>query len=418
MNAEIIAVGSELLLGQIANTNAQYISEQLATLGMNVFYHTVVGDNPERLKKVLEIADSRSELIILTGGLGPTKDDLTKDVVAGHVARKLVIDSEAMAAIEAFFRSAARPMTENNRRQALVIEGSRVLPNEVGMAPGMVVTIDKHVYILMPGPPHEMKPMFANHVKPFLNTLNEEPIISRVLRFFGIGESKLETEIIDLIDNQTNPTIAPLAKEGEVTLRLTAKHADRLQAEHLLDELEARIQARVGAFFYGYGETSLAAVVFDLLNQKGLTVAAAESLTGGLFSQQLTDVPGASAVFNGGVVCYTNAVKRDILGVSEEILEAEGAVSESCAVQLAEGVRARCGADIGISFTGVAGPDKSEGKEVGTVYIGLAAGGKTHVFSKQINGNRADIRQRTILHGFDVIRRYLAGRSPFDEKIE
>ncbi|GGE46016.1 putative competence-damage inducible protein [Pullulanibacillus camelliae] len=416
MNAELIAVGSELLLGQIANTNAQFISEQLAELGINVFYHTVVGDNPERLKQVISIAQSRSELIIFTGGLGPTKDDLTKETVAQCLDRRLVTDDKAMQQIEDYFKKLNREMTENNRKQAIVLEGSRVLPNNNGMAPGMIIETESHRYILMPGPPSEMKPMFLGEVKPYLLKDFNEPLHSRVLRFFGIGESALETELMDLIDAQTNPTIAPLAKEGEVTLRLTAKHRNPAEATKLLDDTEAKISARVGEFLYGYGdETTLPQVVFELLKDKGLTVASAESLTGGLFSQQLTDFPGASALFSGGIVGYTNEVKRDVLGVEQRILDENGAVSEACAMAMASGAAEHCHADLGISFTGVAGPSLEEDHPVGTVFIGLSHGKTQVAHAFRFNGSRRGIRQRSVMHGFDLIRRYLLEKSPFEK---
>ncbi|GGH81981.1 nicotinamide-nucleotide amidase [Pullulanibacillus pueri] len=408
MNAEIIAVGSELLLGQIANTNAQFISEQLAELGINVFFHTVVGDNPKRLEQVIHIAQTRSNLIIFTGGLGPTKDDLTKEVVAKCLGRALVTDKTAMDQIEAYFIKQGRVMTENNRRQAIILEGSHVLPNNNGMAPGMIIENPEHRYILMPGPPSEMRPMFLNSVKPYLmNDLNE-PLHSRVLRFFGIGESALETELMDLIDSQTNPTLAPLAKEGEVTLRLTAKHKDAAVAQELLNDLEQKIQSRVGQFLYGYGDaTSLPKVVFELLKEKHLTVAAAESLTGGLFSQQLTDLPGASSVFKGAVVSYTNQVKGHLLEVAQTTLDNAGAVSRACAEEMAIGAKKQCGSDIGISFTGVAGPSTEEGQPIGTVFIGIADDNETVVHALELNGSRAAIRKRTVLHGFDFLRRHL-----------
>ncbi len=292
MKAEIVAVGTELLLGQIANTNAQFISEQLAEIGVDVFYHTAVGDNPERLRAAVEIARSRSDVLIFTGGLGPTKDDLTKEVISEMLGRRLVIDRAALSSIEEHFKKTNRPMTENNKKQALVMEGARVLPNEKGMAPGMILETDGVIYILMPGVPSEMKAMFTNAVKPYLSSKVHEPIVSRVLRFFGIGESALETRLADLIDRQSRLTIAPLAKEGEVTLRLTVKHADAHVSQRLLDEAEAEIRARVGDYLYGYGETSLAETVFRLLRERGLTIASAESLTGGLFAERLTDLPG------------------------------------------------------------------------------------------------------------------------------
>lgn len=408
LNAELIAVGTELLLGQIANTNAQFISKELAELGINVFYHTVVGDNSDRLKKAVETAEGRANCLIFTGGLGPTKDDLTKETIASSLGVGLKIDQEALRQIEAYFTRVGRPMTENNRRQAVVLEGSQVLPNNNGMAPGMILEKNDHLYILLPGPPSEMKPMFLESVRPYLMKTQGAPITSRVLRFFGIGESALETELMDLIDNQTNPTLAPLAKEGEVTLRLSAKTSDLAEAERMLDALESKITARVGEFLYGYGDdNSLPQVVFKALKEKGLTLAAAESLTGGAFSEAISAFPGASELFLGGIVSYTNGVKQNVLKVPHSVLETDGAVSEQCAKDMAENVRQLTGANLGISFTGVAGPSESEGKPVGTVFIGLSSEQGTTVYPLKLSGSRLAIRQRTVKNGFNIIRKSL-----------
>jgi nicotinamide-nucleotide amidase len=419
MNAEIVAVGTELLLGQIANTNAQWISERLADVGVNVYFHSVVGDNPDRLKHVFETARDRSDLVIVTGGLGPTKDDLTKEVIASCLGKRLVTDQQALKKIEDHFAKTGRKMTDNNRKQALVIEGSRVLENHNGLAPGMILTEGSTTYVLMPGVPSEMKGMFLDQVLPALASASGKRLVSRVLRFFGIGESALETKILDLIENQTNPTIAPLAKDGEVTIRLTAAHSDPLAAKKLLDETEQRIRERTGDTLYGYGDqTTLAEVASHLLREHHLTVSSAESLTGGLFAKQITDVPGASDVFLGGVVSYVNAVKEQVLNVPVDVLQTEGAVSAICAEKMACAVRVMTGSDLGISFTGVAGPNSSEGKTPGTVFIGFADGRETRSFSYRFNGTREQIRHRTVLTGFDLIRRFLLNAEPFGQKNE
>jgi nicotinamide-nucleotide amidase len=410
LNAEIIAVGSELLLGQIVNTNARFISQQLAGQGINVFYHTVVGDNPNRLKSAIEIAESRSKIIIFTGGLGPTKDDLTKETIARHLGKQLVMDEAALESIELFFKRTNRVMTENNRKQALVLDGSQVLPNDHGMAPGMVVSGENHTYMLLPGPPKEMEPMFIHYGAKALSSKaqSNEKIVSRVLRFFGIGEAALETEIMDLIDAQSNPTIAPLAGDGEVTLRLTAKHTDENIALTMLDDVEAKISQRVGEFLYGYDHTSLLAELTKMLKDRNLTITAAESLTGGMFQQELTSISGASTVFNGGVVCYSNEVKHQVLQVKQETLDKHGAVSEQCAHELAENAARIFGTDIGISFTGVAGPSEVEGKPVGTVYIGMAMKGMpTRVEKLTLGGTREAIRNRAVKYGSYFILRNL-----------
>ncbi|AMX83970.1 competence/damage-inducible protein A [Geobacillus subterraneus] len=413
MNAEIIAVGSELLLGQIANTNAQFLSQQLAELGINVYFHTAVGDNAARLEQAVNVAQTRADLILFTGGLGPTKDDLTKETIARLLGRRLVTDEEALRAIEAYFVRTNRPMTENNKKQALVLEGSAVLKNEHGMAPGMALSVNGITYMLLPGPPKEMRPMFTKYGRAFLRSAFSlsERIESRVLRFFGIGESALETALADLIDAQSNPTIAPLAGDGEVTLRLTAKHRDGAEAKRLLDETEAAILMRVGRYCYGYNDETLFTKTIERLKERGWTVAAAESLTGGWFLEQLTAIAGASAVVQGGVVCYTNGVKEQVLGVPQPLLETDGAVSEPCARLLAENVRAMCGADVGISFTGVAGPDPLEGHPPGTVYVGIAVRGRdTAVHRLTLSGTRDDIRVRTAKYGcFFLLETLAAG---------
>ncbi|MBE2929678.1 competence/damage-inducible protein A [Anoxybacillus flavithermus] len=401
MKAEIIAVGSELLLGQIANTNAQFLSQQLAEIGIDVYYHTVVGDNPQRLTHAIEVAKQRSNLIIFTGGLGPTKDDLTKETIAKMLNKSLVLDEEAWQSICDYFSKTNRPMSPNNRKQALVLEGSHVLKNEHGMAPGMALVVDHVTYMLLPGPPKEMQPMFMKYGRPFLLQKRHvrEKIVSRVLRFFHIGESQLETEIEDLIDAQTNPTIAPLASDGEVTLRLTAKHEREEEAKRMIDEVEENILARVRPYFYGYNDETLFSKLLATLKEKDKTLAVAESLTGGLFLKEMTALPTASSVIAGGVVCYTNEIKENVLHVPKEILQTEGAVSGRCAQLLAENVRKLCRSDIGISFTGVAGPDDLEGKPVGTVWIGIATERGTKTFAFTLSGNRQAIRMRTAKYG-------------------
>ncbi|UZJ77103.1 competence/damage-inducible protein A [Fictibacillus sp. KU28468] len=401
MNAEIIAVGSELLLGQIANTNAKFISAELADLGINVFYHSVVGDNPKRLESVIKTAQSRSNLLIFTGGLGPTKDDLTKETIATVLVKNLVYDQEAMDHIEMYYKRTGRVMSENNRKQALVLEGSEILPNKHGMAPGMALHEDGLSYILLPGPPKEMQPMFSSFAVPYLSGRlpGKEPIVSRVLRFFGIGESLLEATLQDIIDQQSNPTVAPLAGNHEVTLRLSAKFLDNKIAQEQLDVLEGKIRERVGEFLYGYGDDSLQKAATEQLKDKKLTVSSAESLTGGWFGKQITDMPGSSEIFKGSVVCYTNEIKEQLLGVSHELLVSEGAVSENCAKQMAEKVRNLTGSDIGISFTGVAGPGPSENKEAGTVFIGLADETGTEVYPLALSGSRTAVRERSVMYG-------------------
>jgi nicotinamide-nucleotide amidase len=411
MNAEIIAVGSELLLGQIVNSNAQFISEQLAEMGVNVYYHTSVGDNPERLHHAITVAQERADLLIFTGGLGPTKDDLTKETIAKALGTTLTMDEDALESIKRYFNKVNRDMTPNNEKQALILAGSRVLKNEHGMAPGMLLNKDGKAYMLLPGPPSEMKPMFSKYGKQAIFTLlkKREIIHSRVLRFFGIGEAQLETELEDLIDKQTNPTIAPLAGDGEVTLRLTAKHESKDIATSLLDTVEQNIMGIAGDYFYGYNQDSLVEVGFKLLKEKGLTLSCAESLTGGLFQAQLASLPGASSILNGGVVCYQDEVKTTILSVKESTLEDHTAVSEQCAQELAENVRELFSSDIGISFTGVAGPGSHEGQPAGTVWIGLSIKDQpTKAFLLNLGGGRNANRKRTAKYGWHYLIKELS----------
>ena len=402
MNAEIIGVGSELLLGQIANTNAQFISSGLAEIGVNVYFHTVVGDNQERLRQAIETAEKRADLLIYTGGLGPTKDDLTKETVAEYIGKTLITDRDSMESIERYFEKIGRKMTENNRKQALVIEGAEVFPNHHGMAPGMAVSNGKCIHVLLPGPPSEMQPMYKDYLEPFLlkDMGRRERIESRVLRFFGIGESQLETDIEDILDAQTNPTIAPLAANGEVTLRITAKHETSAGAEKLIRHAEEEILNRVGDYFYGYNETTLMTEAIALLKEREWTISAAESLTGGMFQEELTRIPGAGLILKGGIVCYTNEAKQKLLKISDSTIKEHGVVSEACAIEMAVNIKNLLGSDVGISFTGVAGPDELEGNPVGTVFIGLSLPGR-EPFAKKLNlgGMREGNRVRSVKYG-------------------
>lgn len=406
MNAEIIAVGSELLLGQIVNTNARFLSQKLAELGINVFFHTAVGDNPSRLLSAVEIAQKRADILIFTGGLGPTKDDLTKETVAHLLGCELIYSEDSLKSIHAHFSKVNRVMTENNKRQATVFDGSSVFLNSHGMAPGFAYEYFGKIFIFLPGPPSEMEPMVIESVVPFLvNLLGVKGrIVSRVLRFFGIGEAELETRILDLLEKQSNPTIAPLANDGEVTLRLTANGLEDNIILSLLDSTEKQILDRVGEYFYGYNQTTLLENFFQLLKERNLTISAAESLTGGLFQQELTSIPGARAVFKGGLVTYSNEVKTSILGVKEETIQQHGVVSLACAAEMADCIREKFNTDIGISFTGVAGPDELEGKPVGLVFIGISMVGKETIVKKLQLGSIRDLnRIRTIKNAYHIL---------------
>ena len=349
MNAEILAVGSELLLGQISNTNAKFISNQLSELGINVYYHTVVGDNSKRLEEAITIAESRADLIIFSGGLGPTKDDLTKETIARHLGLDLVIDQVALSYIEQFFAKRGIAMTENNRKQALVLAGSEVLANHHGMAPGMILTKDKRTYILLPGPPKELEPMFQFEAKPKLGTMLNDGgvIVSHVMRFYGIGEAELEVRVQDILDSQTNPTVAPLAADGEVTLRVTAKAQSEQEAQQLIAGKVSEIRAIVGDFQYGINDDSLASKTVEMLQDNNLTISAAESLTAGLFQSELAEIPGVGNSLIGGVVTYTEDAKVKQLGIDQQLLDTYGIVSSECAAAMASAVRERFGTNIG-----------------------------------------------------------------------
>ena len=415
MKAEIIAVGTEILTGQIVNTNAQFLSEKLAEIGVDVYFQTAVGDNEARLLSLFEIASQRSNLVIMTGGLGPTEDDLTKQTLAKFLGKDLVFDPQAQEKLDIFF--AHRPdyaRTPNNERQAQIVEGATPLPNETGLAVGGVSEVDGVTYVVLPGPPSELKPMVLNQLLPKL--LTGTKLYSRVLRFFGIGESQLVTILADLIDHQTDPTLAPYAKTGEVTLRLSTKAVSQEKADQALDILENQILSRqtfegisLRDICYGYGEeTSLASVVVEELKKRQKSITAAESLTAGLFQATLADFSGVSAIFNGGFVTYSLEEKSKMLDISEQELKEHGVVSEFTARKMAEQARIKTQSDYGVSLTGVAGPDNLEGHPAGTVFIGLAHAKGTEVIKANIAGrSRADVRQIAVMHAFNLVRKAL-----------
>ena len=415
MKAEIIAVGTEILTGQIVNTNAQFLSEKLAEIGVDVYFQTAVGDNEARLLSLLEIASQRSNLVILTGGLGPTEDDLTKQTLAKFLGKNLVFDPQAQEKLDIFF--AHRPdyaRTPNNERQAQIVEGATPLPNETGLAVGGVSEVDGVTYVVLPGPPSELKPMVLNQLLPKLMTGTK--LYSRVLRFFGIGESQLVTILADLIDHQTDPTLAPYAKTGEVTLRLSTKAVSQEKADQALDILESQILSRqtfegisLRDICYGYGEeASLASVVVEELKKRQKSITAAESLTAGLFQATLADFSGVSAIFNGGFVTYSLEEKSKMLDIYEQELKEHGVVSEFTARKMAEQARLKTQSDYGVSLTGVAGPDSLEGHPAGTVFIGLAHAKGTEVIKANIAGrSRADVRQIAVMHAFNLVRKAL-----------
>lgn len=403
-----MSVGTELLLGDILNTNAQYLSRRLADLGIPVYFHTTVGDNPERLKKVLEIAFSRSDMVIATGGLGPTQDDLTKEISAEFFNKKLVLHEESLKRIKEFFERRGLNLTEGNIKQAYIIEGGRVIPNDWGTAPGIILEEGSKILILLPGPPKEMIPMFETYVVPYLSTFSSGIIYSKVLRVCGIGESFMEEKVKDLIKSQANPTIAPYAKEGEAILRITARAKSKEEAEKMIEGVVKEIRKRLGDYIYGEGETSLEEVVVNLLLEKGLTISIAESCTGGLISARLVNVPGVSKVFKGSIIAYDNEVKIKELNVPEEIIKEYGAVSSQCAMKMAEGIAKKMGTDIGLSATGIAGPEGGTlEKPIGLVYIGLYIRGEMSYKELRLSGDRNRIRLYTTINALDFLRRGL-----------
>jgi len=407
---ELIAVGTELLLGSIVNSDAQMLSRELSALGLNVYYHTVVGDNPARLRQAVETAKSRADILITTGGLGPTCDDLTKNTLAEVFGKKLVRDEDSVRRIEEYFTRLRRPMTDNNLNQALLPEGCTIFPNDWGTAPGCAFEAKgKHV-VMLPGPPSECLPMFRACAAPYLKQFSEGVIASRILRVFGMGESAVETLLREEMNHLTNPTLAPYAKTGEVELRITAKADTEEQALELIAPVEARVRQVLGNWIYGVDVPSLEEVVVQALRSRGLSLGCAESCTGGFVSKRVTAVPGASKVFRGGVVCYTNGVKQDLLGVSGELLEREGAVSRPVAEAMALGARQALKCDLAVAVTGLAGPGGDErGNPEGLVFVALAGTDGLRVRELHLGQGRERIRRIAASHALDMVRRAALG---------
>ena len=395
MRAEIITVGTEILLGDIVNTNSQYLAKELANLGIEVYYQGTVGDNEKRLLQSFEESLNRSDIVITTGGLGPTKDDLTKETAAKFFNQELVLDEKSWSDIKVYFNKLGKVPTENNKKQAYFPKDAIILENNNGTAPGAILKKGKKIIIVLPGPPKEMKPMFEEIVKPYLKRLTNGTLVSKTLRFYGIGESYLEEEIIDIINEQSNPTIAPYAKDTEVTLRVTAKGASKEEAIDLINPVVNKIKDRVGNYIYSYDDTSLEDTVAKLIINKNLTISVAESCTGGMVSSYLINYPGISSVFMEGCVTYSNEAKIKSLGVKKETLDKFGAVSEQTAIEMAKGIAKRHNTNIGLATTGIAGPEGgSDEKPVGLVYFGIYINGKTISKRYIFNGNRQQIRLR------------------------
>ncbi len=407
MKTAILSIGTELLFGQIVNTNTVFLSQQLNMLGFDVMYHYTVGDNYGRVEDILRLALEDCDMVITTGGLGPTQDDLTKEVVCRVMNDKLVENVNEMNSLTEYFKAAGKVMTENNKKQAFLPSRAVVFHNENGTAPGFAAENEGKYVICMPGPPYEMKDMYEKKVKPFLQTLSEEVIYYRMARVFGIGESRLETEVLDLIDGQTDPTLATYAKEGECSLRVASKRKTLEEARGAVDEMLTRVKERVGEYIYSYDDEELVSVVCRKLMDRGLTLSSAESCTGGLFAAAVTDIPGISAVFQRGLVTYSNQAKMDELGVRKETLEKYGAVSEQTALEMVEGLKKVSGSDVCVAVTGIAGPGGgSAEKPVGLVYIGFIYGDKK--LCRKINtgdDDRSWNRRYTLLSMLDIINR-------------
>ena len=408
-SAEILCIGTELLMGNTVNTNATYIAKGLAQNGINVYHQAVVGDNPQRLQESLDLAFSRSDIVITTGGLGPTYDDLSKETIAAWFGKELVLHEESLRHIEDFFQRLGREMTANNRKQAMMPQDCTVFANPNGTAPGCAIEKDGKVAFMLPGPPREMRPMFDNYVIPYLQKDSDTVLVSKMIHLFGIGESMLEHKLHDVMVESSNPTLAPYAKEGEVQLRVTAcVHRDE-DAEAILQPMMDKVSEIAGEFIYGIDIGDLQTAAVTRLKEKGLHVATAESCTGGYVSKRLVDVDGVSEVFDCGVCSYSNDIKEKVLGVSHDTLVAYGAVSEQTAREMAAGIRRVSGADIGIAVTGIAGPG-SDGtsKPVGLCFAALDAEGVQ--ICEKIETGRSDREYNRYVTGsraLNLARKYM-----------
>lgn len=410
MKSAILSVGTELLFGQITNTNTVFLSQQLNLLGFDVMYHHTVGDNPKRLAEMIDMIFEDCDLILATGGLGPTQDDLTKEIVCRAMGDELVLHQETMDKLEAYFKKQKRTMTENNRKQAYVPSRAVVFDNDAGTAPGFGLEKDGKVIICMPGPPREMTRMFERRVLPYLEKWSESTIYYRMIRTFGIGESMLETKLLPLIDGQTDPTLATYAKEGECCLRIASKRKTKEEAKQAVDAMLEKVKERIGEFIYSCDDENLVDVVAKKLMEKGLSLSSAESCTGGMFAAAMTGIAGISDVFDRSLVTYSNQAKMDELGVKKETLKAHGAVSEETAREMAEGLFRASGSDVCVSVTGIAGPGGgSPEKPVGLVYIGAVYQGKTVCRKVQMrNVNRNWNRNYAVLSMLDLIDKLIS----------
>ncbi len=410
MVVELISVGTEILLGNIVNTNAAYLSEKCAALGLSCYHQSVVGDNEKRLEDTVRLAVSRSDIVILSGGLGPTKDDLTKEVTAKVFGKKLYEDEHTKERIAGYFsKMKSNNVTENNWKQAMVPEGAKVVDNHNGTAPGLIIEENGKTAILLPGPPNEIKPMFERDIMPYLRSLEPEGIYSKMVKICSVGESKAETMVLDLMENQSNPTIAPYAKTGEVHFRVTAKASDEKEADKLMEPMLKELSERFGDKIYTTSEeVTLEEAIVDMLKEKNLTLTTAESCTAGLLAGRIMNVSGASMIYNEGYITYSNEAKERLIGVSHKTLENYGAVSHETAAEMAEGAAKASGADAAVSVTGIAGPDGgTKEKPVGLVYVGCYMKGNVRTEEFLFLGNRAKNREYGVVRALTLLREEL-----------
>lgn len=404
-SAEIIAVGTEILLGEITNTDAVTVAQALSELGINAYYQTVVGDNPERLRECIKIAKSRADIIITTGGLGPTFDDLTKQVAAEAFGKKLVLNEEELEKIRGYFDRLGRTMTENNARQAYLPEGCTVLPNDWGTAPGCAIEDEGKILIMLPGPPRECKPMVKYRMVPYLSKLSDAHLVSHGIHIYGMGESEVESKISSFAETMTNPTLAPYAKYGEVLLRVTGKAKTEEEADALTRPVIEKVKDILGDVVYGVDVPSLHEAAFNILKAKGLTLATAESCTGGLCAKLMTDIPGSSEVFRGGICAYTNEIKTNLLGIDAALIEEKGVVSEEVARALSRAACEKFGTDAGIGVTGYADGEGDENNPGGTVYVAVTLRGKTVASKIYQPRGRTLARERAAQESFNLLRK-------------
>jgi len=405
MKAEIIAVGSELILGSTLNTNSQYLTKRLSEIGIDVLYHTTLKDNRDQLKEVIDIGLKRADLLIFTGGLGPTGDDFTKEVVSEALGLELVLDNSIEDDIRSYFNKTNKVMTPNNIKQAYIPEGSKPIKNDLGTAPGIFIEKDGKTVVLLPGPPREMKHMFDKYVMPLIK---QDYIIKVVtLKTIGIGESNLETIIKDIIEENDNPTVATYAGDGLVDIKIVARGDNESEVMKLLEETVAKIKDRIGESIYSYNDEGIEEVVFKILKEKNYKIAFAESCTGGLVSSRFTQIPGVSEVFDRGIVTYSNMSKMEELNVSRLTLDRYSAVSEETALEMAKGLMDKTNVDIALSITGYAGPPSGEDEPVGLVYIGIASRDKSKVIETRLNGDRISIQNKAALKAFNELRKFL-----------